>query len=92
MTIIAAITDDREGRFALVEAVAEAKQLGGDLVVVNLGSTPIDLTSFVADGVSVDVVNRRGKDKDDSADKLPDDGLPPSAFDSLPAGLRRVTG
>jgi len=139
MTVIAAVTDDREGRLALVEAVAEAKQLGSDVVVVNLGSTHIDVTSFVADGVAVDVVNRRGKDKEESADavldeiaarqairlvigvkrrtavgkailgslsqrllltspvpvlavKLPDNGLPPTAFDSLPAGLRRVTG
>jgi hypothetical protein len=28
MTIIAAVTDGREGRHALAEAVAEAKQLG----------------------------------------------------------------
>ena len=139
-TIIAAITDDREGRFALVEAVAEAKQLGGDLVVVNLGSTPhrrdelcrrrrLPSTSSTAGARTrktpptpcstssplgrrprlVIGVKRRtavGKALLGSlsqrlllhspvpvlAVKLPDDGLASSAFDSLPAGLRRVTG
>lgn len=139
MTIIAAITDSREGRLALVEAVAEAKHLGTDLVAVNLRSTDLDVTGLDDDGVTVVVVDRRGKDKEDSADavldeiatrnatrlvigikrrtpvgkailgslsqqlllnspvpvlavKLPEDAVPSSAFDNLPAGMRRVTG
>jgi len=139
MTIIAAVTDNREGRVALVEAVAEAKSLGSDLVVVNLGSTALDMTSFDTDGVTIAVVDHRGKDKEFSTDavldeiarhkatrlvigvrrrtpvgkailgslsqqlllrspvpvlavKLPEDELPSSAFDDLPAGMRRVTG
>jgi nucleotide-binding universal stress UspA family protein len=73
MSIIAAVTDSREGRHALVEAVAEAKQLGSDLVAVNLGSTELDLTNFDTDGVTVAVVDRRGKDKEDSADAVIDE-------------------
>ena len=139
MTIIAAVTDSRVGRHALVEAVAEAKQLGTDLVAVNLGNTELDVTNLDTDGVTVAVVDRRGRSKEDSADavldeidarnatrlvigvnrrtpvgkailgslsqqlllnspvpvlavKLPDDELPPSSFDNLPAGMRRVTG
>jgi hypothetical protein len=73
MTIIAAVTDSREGHHALVEAVAEAKQLGSDLVAVNLGSTELDVTNFDTDGVTVAVVDRRGKDKEDSADAVLDE-------------------
>jgi nucleotide-binding universal stress UspA family protein len=139
VTIIAAVTDSRVGRHALVEAVAEAKKLGTDLVAVNLRSTELDLTDLDTDGLTVTVVDHKGMSKDDSADavfdeiearnatrlvigvnrrtpvgkailgslsqqlllnspvpvlavKLPDDGLPPSSFDHLPAGMRRVTG
>lgn len=139
MTIIAAVTDSKEGRNALVEAVAEAKQRGSDLIAVNLGSTELDVTNLDTDGITFAVVDRRGKDKEDSADavldeivarqatrlvigvkrrtpvgkailgslsqqlllnspvpvlavKLPEDELPSSSFDNLPAGMRRVTG
>ena len=139
MTIIAAVTDSRVGQHALVEAVAEAKQLGTDLVAVNLRTTELDVTDLDTDGPTVTVVDRRGMSKEDSADavlgeieassatrlvigvnrrtpvgkailgslsqqlllnspvpvlavKLPDDGLSPSAFDDMPAGMRRVTG
>lgn len=139
MTIIAAVTDSKVGRHALVEAVAEAKQLGTDLVAVNLRNTELDVTDLNTDGLTVTVVDRRGMSKEDSADavldeidarnatrliigvtrrtpvgkallgslsqhlllnspvpvlavKLPDDGLPRSSFDNLPAGMRRVTG
>jgi nucleotide-binding universal stress UspA family protein len=139
MTIVAAVTDSKEGRQALVEAVVEARRLGVDLVAVNLGSIELKASDLDADGVTVTVVDRQGKDKEEAAEavfdeiaahkatrlvigvkrrtpvgkailgslsqrlllespvpvlavKLPDDGLPLSAFDSLPAGLRRVTG
>jgi len=139
MTIVAAVTNSRESRYALIEAVAEARKLGTDLVAVNLGSTDLDLTSVDTDGVAIDVVDHRGKDTEDSTDavldeiarhkatrlvigvrrrtpvgkailgslsqrlllhspvpvlavKLPEDELPSSAFDSLPAAMRRVTG
>ena len=139
MTIIAAVTDSRVSSHALVEAVAEAKQLGTDLVLVNLRNTKLDVTNLDTDGLTVTVVDRRGMSKEDAADavlseiearnatrlvigvnrrtpvgkailgslsqqlllnspipvlavKLPDDGLPASAFENLPGGMRRVTG
>ena len=70
MTIIAVVTDSREGRQALVEAVAEAKQLGTDLVAVNLGSRSLDVMDLDTDGVTVSVVDRTGKDKEESADAV----------------------
>lgn len=73
MTIIAAVTDSKEGRQALVEAVAEAKQLNTDLVAVNLGSTKLDVTDLDTDGVTVAVVDRRREDKEDSADAVLDE-------------------
>ena len=73
MTIIAAVTDSKEGRRALVEAVAEAKQLNTDLVAVNLGSTKLDVTDLDTDGVTVAVVDRRREDKEDSADAVLDE-------------------
>jgi hypothetical protein len=73
MTIIAAVTDSKEGRQALVEAVAEAKQLNTDLVAVNLGSTKLDVTDLDTDGVTVAVVDRRRENKEDSADAVLDE-------------------
>ena len=73
MTIIAAVTDSKEGRRALVEAVAEAKQLNTDLVAVNLGSTKLDVTDLDTDGVTVAVVDRRRENKEDSADAVLDE-------------------
>jgi hypothetical protein len=70
MTIIAAVTDSREGRHALVEAIAEAKKLGSDLVAVNLGRGELDVANLDTDGVTVTVVEGRGPDKEDSADAV----------------------
>lgn len=70
MTIIVAVTASREGHNALVAAVAEARQLGADLVAVNLGSTTLDVSGLDTDGVTLEVVDGRGKDKGDSADAV----------------------
>ena len=70
MTIVAAVTDSREGRLALTEAVAEARQLGTDLVAINLATAKLDLTGIDADDVAITVVDRRAKEKEDSADAV----------------------
>lgn len=62
MTIIVAVPDSPEGRHALSEAVAEARQFGTDLVAVNLGLRALDTSGY--DGVTV--VDRSG-----SADRDP---------------------
>ena len=61
MTIIAAVTGTREGHQALLEAMAEAKQLGCDLVAVNLGNAALDTTGLEVRGKPVDVVYPRGQ-------------------------------
>ena len=90
MTVIAAITDTKEGRHALVEAVAEAKQLGSDLVAVNLGSTELDVSNLDSDGVTIAIVDRRGEDKEDSVDAVLDEIAARKAT-RLVIGVRRRT-
>ncbi len=63
MTVIVAVTYSPEGSHALTEAVAEAKHLGTDLVAVNLGAKKLDAADIDADGVTVAVVNLKGRGK-----------------------------
>lgn len=71
MTIIAVVSDSREGRTALAEGIAEAKRLGDDLVALDLGQgAKLDLADVDTDGVAVEVVDRRGHIKDDSAEAV----------------------
>lgn len=71
MTIIAVVSDTREGYTALIEGVAEAKRLGTDLVALDIGQgAKLDMAEIDTDGVSVDVVDRRGQLKDDAADAV----------------------
>ncbi|MGW7256427.1 universal stress protein [Streptomyces sp. NPDC054834] len=69
MTIIVAVPDSIEGTRALSAAVAEARQLGTDLVVCNLGLRPLDPASVDA-GVELTVVERKGKDDRDPVDAV----------------------
>ena len=64
MSIVVAVTDSAEGAQALSVAVAEAKLLGTDLVVVNLGLRSLD-TSAHGD---LTVVNRSGRADQDQAE------------------------
>ena len=73
MTIIAAVTQDREGRLALIEGLKEAKQFSDTLVAINLGITPVDLDNFDTDGVQVTVVDHPARDKDTPADVILDE-------------------
>lgn len=71
MTIIAVVSDSREGRHALEEAIAEAKKLGTDLVALDLGpAAKLDVASFDAEGVAIEHVDRRNKTKDDAAETV----------------------
>ncbi len=73
MTIIAAVTDSREGRHALAEAVVEAKHFNTDLVAVNLGRTELDLAGIDTDGVEVTVIDRTGVDKEERVEAVIDE-------------------
>ena len=73
MTVLAAVTDSREGHLALTQAIIEAEQLGTDLVAVNLATTKLDLTGLDTHGVTVTVVDRLPQDSQDSADVILDE-------------------
>lgn len=90
MTIIAAVADTREGRHALTEAVVEARLLGTDLVVVNLGSSRLDLATLDTDDLDVVLVDGTGKDKDDSAEAVLDE-IEARGATRLVIGVRRRT-
>ena len=90
MTIIAAVADTREGRHALTEALAEARLLGTALVVVNLGSTRLDLANLDTDDVDVVLVDSTGKDKEDSAEAVLDE-VEARGATRLVIGVRRRT-
>lgn len=59
MTVLAVVTGDREGRVALIEGLAEAKQFGTGLVALNLATTDLDLTGLDTDGVDITIVDHR---------------------------------
>jgi nucleotide-binding universal stress UspA family protein len=64
MSIVVAVTDSAEGPHALSVAVAEAKSLGTELVVVNLGLRPLDTSAYG----ELTVVNRSGRNDQDQAE------------------------
>lgn len=72
MTIIAAVPDSPEGIWALSAGVREAKILGTDLVVVNLGLRALDIGGLDP-SVAVTVVDRTGRDDRDPVDAVLDE-------------------
>lgn len=90
MTVLAAVTDNRQGHLALVQAITEAERFGTDVVAVNLASTTLDLTGIDTRGVTVSVVDRQAKDNQDSADVILDEIAARSAT-RLVIGIKRRT-
>jgi len=90
MTVIAAVTDNRQGHLALVQAITEAERFGTDVVAVNLANTTLDLTGIDTRGVTVQVVDRRAKDNQDSADVILDEITAREAT-RLVIGIKRRT-
>jgi nucleotide-binding universal stress UspA family protein len=72
MPILAAVPDSPEGKAALHAAVAEARVLGTDLLVLNLSVRPLDVSELPTD-VKVEVLDRRGKDDRDQAESVLDE-------------------
>ncbi|GAA4831982.1 universal stress protein [Saccharopolyspora rosea] len=85
MSVVVAVPDSAEGRTALEAAVAEAARLDTDLVVVNLGLSPLDA---VPEGVPVTVVDREGRSARDPADAVLDE-IDRRPVDRLVIGIRR---
>ena len=90
MTVIAAVTDNRQGQLALTQAIVEAEQFGTDLVAVNLANTKLDLAGVDTRGVTVTVVDRPAKDNQDSADVVLDE-IAAHGATRLVIGIKRRT-
>lgn len=85
MSVLVAVADSREGREALTAAVAEARQLATDLVVVNLALGALD-TGLIPADLAHEVVNRMGAGDSDQVDVVLD------ALEQRPAVTRVVIG
>lgn len=93
MTVVVAVSDNREGRNAFVEAIGEARLLGTDLVAVNLGPKALSADGADTSGVEVTVVEHggaNGKPKGDPADLVIEEVLARGA-ERLVIGLKRRT-
>jgi nucleotide-binding universal stress UspA family protein len=85
MSVLVAVTDSKEGRQALADAALEARQLGTDLVVVNLMSRNLDTSGLPGD-LAHEVVNELGTDDVDQVDVVLE------ALQSRPEVTRMVVG
>ncbi len=89
MSVMVAVPDSPEGIAALHAGVAEARRLDTDLLVVNLGLRPLDLSDLPAD-VKVQLLERRGRGDRDPVDAVLDEiGL--HGAERLVIGVKRRT-
>lgn len=89
MSVMVAVPDSPEGTAALYAAVHESRRLGTDLLVVNLGLSPIDVSDVPSD-VPVQVLERRGKDDRDPVDAVLDE-IGTHGAERLVIGVKRRT-
>jgi nucleotide-binding universal stress UspA family protein len=66
MTVVVAVSDNRESRNAFTQAIAEARLLGTDLVAVNLGAKALSTEGTDTTGVEITVLDKGGSS--DAAD------------------------
>ena len=61
MSVIVAVPDAREGKYALAAGIKEAELLDTSLVLVNLGLRALDCTK-IPDAVTYKILDRHGDD------------------------------
>lgn len=61
MSVIVAVPDAREGKFAIAAGLKEAELLDTNLVLVNLGLRSLDCT-MIPDEIAYNVLERHGDD------------------------------
>ena len=88
MSVLVAVADSKEGREALAAAATEARLLGADLVVVNLGLSALD-TSALGTGLDHEVVERLGREDADPVEVVLDELERRPDVSRLVIGLRR---
>ncbi|MEE3852932.1 universal stress protein [Gordonia sp. LSe1-13] len=72
MSVLVAVPDSAEGLAALVAAGEEAKMLGTDLVVINVGLSELPTTVIPTD-VAVELIERSGAAQRDPLDTVLDE-------------------
>ncbi|QUH03557.1 universal stress protein [Saccharopolyspora erythraea] len=87
MSIMVAVPDSVEGRAALDAAIAEARRLDTELVVVNLALTDLAAPEFPP-GLEVTVLDREGRPDRDPADAVLDE-IETRSVERLVIGIRR---
>ncbi|MFT3660838.1 MAG: universal stress protein [Gordonia sp. (in: high G+C Gram-positive bacteria)] len=88
MTVVVAVSDNRESRNAFIQAIAEARLLGTDLVAVNLGAKALSTGDTDVSGVEITVLDKGGSS--DAADIVIDEILARKA-ERLVIGVKRRT-
>lgn len=88
MAVLVAVPDTKEGRYALVAAVAEAQLLATNLLVLNLATTEVDLSELPPD-LSCTVINRLGPGDRDPAEAVLDEIADRPEISRLVIGVRK---
>lgn len=88
MTVLVAVPDSVEGRYALVAAAEEARTLSTDLLVLNLSLSQIDTSALPAD-LSWEVIERVGPGDRDPAEAVMSEISDRPAITRLVIGVRR---
>ncbi len=88
MSIIAAVAESLEGTLALSAGIDEARSRSEDLVIFNLGLTPVD-PSDVPAGIQWRVIEREGRGDRDPVDALLDEIADDPRISRVVIGLRR---
>lgn len=90
MTILVAVPDRQEGASAVTAAIAEARTLRTDLVVVPLGlNSAFDTTALDESGIDYTVVSRKGRGDRDPAEAVLDELEKRPEVERLVIGMKR---
>ena len=88
MTVLVAVPDSREGRYALLAGAEEARLLGTDLLILNLTLGTLDVSGLPAD-LTYEVLDRVGPEDRDPADAVLDELHDRPDVARLVLGVRR---
>ena len=88
MSVLVAVPDTKEGRYALVAAADEAQLLATELLVLNLSTTDVDLSELPSD-LSCEVISRLGPGDRDPAEAVLDEIAHRPEISRLVIGVRK---